>query len=111
MSFVMRKTTKKEKEESDPMDWRVEATSLISGAVSGIRTSLMQAVQEKVDQAKLYVVRQVVTLFFLLTGVLFLMIGAAHLLSQILDGGSSLGFLLVGSSSVVLASMLHLVRK
>jgi hypothetical protein len=108
----MRRTTKKEKSESEePTDWRIEATSLISGAVSGIRAGLIQAVQEKVDQAKLYVVRQVVTLFFLLAGVLFLMIGAAHLLNQVFEGGSSLGFLLVGSSSVVLASMLHLVRK
>lgn len=100
----------KEKEESTLSDWKEIALQFGVNAVREFSRKAIEGVHQKIEQAVTMLIRRLLVLFLLLIGIIFLLVGVAQVINSLLVG-SSLGYIVVGAVSVVIAVIVSLANK
>lgn len=93
------------------LDWRSEALELVARYGNELRSGIIDGIHAKIEQTKIYMLRRLIGMFFLAVGVVFLMAGTAKMLNELSGESGFMGFLLVGSFSVVIAAFLNVFKK
>lgn len=92
-------------------DWKLEALGIVSGLVSGIKNGIVEAVQERVEQTRITFIRKASMMGMMFMGVLFLLLGIAHLINSFFQTTDAVGYLVIGSIGVVGAAFMSLFKK
>lgn len=102
--------TQEETKEERPDDWKSIAMSLVTSAIQQSSSGIIQAVHEKIEDAKRSAAQGLTILFMVLLGGAFLLVGGAQLLGEVL-GHSGYGYVVVGASLLLLGVFVHAMRK
>lgn len=100
----------KENESKEIHNWKEIAFQFGMSAVREFSKKTIEGVHQKIERAVTVMIRRLLILFLLLIGVIFFMVGMAHLINDVL-AGTSLGYIIVGVVSVVIAMFVNLMNK
>lgn len=98
----------KKKEESE--DWRDVALHFAVGTMRELGNTVLRSFHEKVDQVVSSVVRRIFSVLLLCTGLIFVLVGLAKLLGELLGGSPSIGYVLVGALAILMAMVINVAR-
>lgn len=99
-------TKKKEKSE----DWRDVALHFAVGTMRELGNTVLRSFHEKIDVVIASIVRKLFSTLLLCIGLIFLLVGLAQLINDVL-GGISIGHIVVGAVAIVLAMGMSIVKE
>lgn len=99
--------TKKTKTEED---WKDVAIHFAVGAMRELGNTILRSFHEKVDSAVGFIIRKLFSTVLLCVGLVFLLVGLAQLLNDLVKGSSSVGYVLVGAVAIFVSMMISIVK-
>lgn len=98
------------KKSEDSEDWRDIALHFAVGTMRELGNTVLRSFQDKIDRAVSSLVRRLFSTLFLCVGLVFLLVGLANLVNDLLPGSTSVGYILVGAVAIVIAMVTSFVK-
>lgn len=91
-------------------DWKDIAIHFAVGTMREMGNNIARSFQEKMDRAVAIAMRKIFSGVLLFIGIVFLLVGVAQILGEVLGGSPAFGYVLVGAFSVVVAMAMSIVK-
>lgn len=99
-----------EKREKESENWRDLALHFAVGTMRELGNTVLRSFYDKIDRAVASIIRKLLSALLLSIGLVFLLIGLAEIIGELMGGSSSVGYVIVGAISIMIAMVMSLAK-
>ena len=100
-----------DKEVADKKDhWLELSFEFLRTTLTNLGKNIVEGVHEKIDAVVVAVVRQLTMMFLLILGLVFLLVGVAKFLNDLIGKSDAIGYVSVGGGLLLIVFLMSMVR-